>query len=215
MRRYFTLIELLIVIAIIAILASLLLPALSQARERAKTTRCAGNLKQIGQALFLYNADYNDYMPPHNGGSGTGYARWQDFIIGYAGGPANSPVKANKYVLNGKPIGVFACPSAAPNAGPIEHYGINRYIAETSKATGGNQNIRKVRKPTQRAAVLDALCYQSSYYSFCDPWSLDKTGRHRYTANIVYIAGNVSNMRMAELADKTYQNYFWGANNAD
>ena len=62
-RRCFTLIELLIVIAIIAILAGLLMPALNQAREKARFISCAAKLKTLGTAMNMYCDDYKSYMP--------------------------------------------------------------------------------------------------------------------------------------------------------
>ena len=59
----FTLVELLVVIGIIALLISVLLPALSKARKAANTIACASNLRQIVQAMMVYASQNNNYIP--------------------------------------------------------------------------------------------------------------------------------------------------------
>jgi prepilin-type processing-associated H-X9-DG protein/prepilin-type N-terminal cleavage/methylation domain-containing protein len=80
----FTLIELLVVISIIALLASLLLPALTMAREKGKQIRCANNLRNWGQAKLFYVADYNGwlYNPKASSANNTG---WRLALYPYLG----------------------------------------------------------------------------------------------------------------------------------
>jgi prepilin-type N-terminal cleavage/methylation domain-containing protein/prepilin-type processing-associated H-X9-DG protein len=66
-KRGFTLIELLVVIAIIGILAAFLTPAVQKAREKARRTACASNLRQIGIGVHLYAADNSENFPSTTG----------------------------------------------------------------------------------------------------------------------------------------------------
>jgi len=63
-RAGFTLLELLVVVAIIALLLAILLPAISQAREEAAGAMCAGHLREIGRGVYYYSQDHNGLLPP-------------------------------------------------------------------------------------------------------------------------------------------------------
>lgn len=82
-RRGFTLIELLVVISIIAVLMSILLPALTKVRESAKRIVCGSNARSVSQALATYAESYNGVLPPQIAVSwiGTPYASDSQFMI--------------------------------------------------------------------------------------------------------------------------------------
>lgn len=114
--KRFTLIELLIVIAIIAILAAVLLPALNSGLEKARTASCVGNQKQIYTAMAMYMNDFDAYLPPPFTGSTR---TWALQLLCYLNPNAKySPTGDNMANLNSfMPLrregkGIFICPSA-------------------------------------------------------------------------------------------------------
>ncbi|HEY3330896.1 MAG TPA: DUF1559 domain-containing protein [Capsulimonadaceae bacterium] len=111
-NQAFTLIELLVVIAIIAILAAILFPVFAQAREKARQTSCASNLKQIGLGMLQYTQDYDETLTPasmdRDVSPNVWYENWDSLIYPYV-----------------KSTGVFFCPdqskvlAGAPKLNPL------------------------------------------------------------------------------------------------
>jgi len=118
----FTLVELLTVIALIAILAALLLPALSRAEARAIEAKCAANLRSWGQAFYIYASDHNGCLP-HTDDAGrneppfTFDPRHPEHECGYVDvlPPAMGLRSWREFPGGQKPAGgVWQCPSARP-----------------------------------------------------------------------------------------------------
>ena len=83
-EKKFSLIEILVVVAIIGILASLLLPSLNKARKSAQLASCTNQIKQINYALYNYTDDNNQYFVPQRRSSGS-LIIWDDMLFDYLG----------------------------------------------------------------------------------------------------------------------------------
>ncbi len=100
-KKGFTLVELLVVVAIIALLMAILMPALRKAREQGKDALCKSNMRQIGMGAELYAEDWESQIPRGKGG-GTGEAWYQLFMPYLAQRPIDNDYRNVK---------IYRCPS--------------------------------------------------------------------------------------------------------
>jgi prepilin-type N-terminal cleavage/methylation domain-containing protein len=156
-RKAFTLIELLTVISIIAILASILFPTFAKAREKAEQTQCLSNVKQLGTAFIMYATDYDSRLPvigTTQAQYGTG--SWPGLPLP----PAFWPATMNSYTKNDQ---ILICPNTTIDS---QSYNSSTNPTPTTGANGVSfgmnggldaAKITRITYPSSTVMVFDIV----------------------------------------------------------
>ena len=174
-RRGFTLVELLTVIGLIALLASLFMPVLGKVRAAANTTNCVSNLRQVGVAWTMYVLENHGRLPDFAGiTSSTPDAAWRGYWPGIAAGAG---VKAESLLCpaartesdrphgygtvsdawNGKGVNNGGTYRATDQIYRVSSYGYNRFLTPGSRVVpdGSAPTLNALRDPGNVPAFLD------------------------------------------------------------
>jgi prepilin-type N-terminal cleavage/methylation domain-containing protein len=157
--RAFTLIELLLVIAIIAILAALLLPGLGKAKATAQAVSCRSHLKQWGVATHLYVVDHDDFLPPDgtpNPSAANTNSGWYVQLPVELNLPryVDMPWRTNAAVEPGNSVWICPGNTRRSNGNNLFHYCLN----ENVNLTGVNNapvRFTSIHKPTTLVWIFD------------------------------------------------------------
>ncbi len=198
----FTLIELLVVISIIAMLISILLPALAAARASAYQTQCMANLRQVGLAHHMYANDFDGYL--------AGITNW------------STQLQASSYLniadASSKP-NVLGCPVHLRQHSKANGrtYGMNARIGSSAFRIAGIAKIQDCQKPGKTMVVMDGSWRESgSFFNL----QLFPSGTNRPEAvhrleytNVDFLDNHVQTMLWEDVPTAgdgaKYVNQFW------
>ncbi len=222
-KQGFTLIELLVVISIIAVLAGMLLPAISLVRASAKATHCGSNLRQIGVAFNAYADDWEARWPAPLNAAGNYWSvtMWEYLGDGdYATTLANNPMSLTRSAL--------ACPLVAGTA-LLTHqsrgYGMTGSLPPSNSATyvadaTGTRRLHPVPARIRSSATTPVVADSASDYntSIGKPqgdWHLGSFNAfaisnligyvHRKSANLLFADGHVQRAGQSQVPELAIQ----------
>ena len=234
----FTLIELLVVIAIIAILAGMLLPALIVAKEKAKSTCCMNNMRQVYFAFNSYSDDNDEWLLYRGVCPLTG---WTEYFwwIAMRSDPTYTSSGAHYYTGSYVPSKVFTCPSTKFKVPKDKYTGMNGmvllkgypqwykdnlvgeiYDSSFMKYSGLNcwYNLKGVRRPAQALIYGDTgkIGTGDPRNDFFLNAKSDLTSglmmRHRGRANVLFLDGSVHSDDPQTLAKSAKLRYYLDVN---
>lgn len=219
----FTLVELLVVISIIAILASLLLPSLNKSVEKGRRASCMGNLKQLGLAAHMWASDYDGYFPPPYSSPPykQGSTAWTGLLYLYHYIPYN-PASEN--------FGGWQCPSLPSNPDNLTTYGVRsvacwpaKYLTTVNVTSTYTVKIPKVENMPDPGALIcfgdsargdtrkQYFVFELKPYSAADATSAGLHVRHAGTANVHFLDGHAESATPARLGEVLINRY-WAMN---
>ncbi|MBS1371057.1 MAG: type II secretion system protein [Lentisphaeria bacterium] len=195
-RKPFTLVELLVVIAVIAVLAGMLLPALGQSRERARELACLANEKQLGNALAFYFGEWKCTPTVKVTGAEI---RYTDLLAPYLA-PKDTPV----WIC---PADTVRNTTSASDPSRIS-YGVNTFKRATDKTSFWYPVAEPlIRHPSRCIWLADA---ESGKTSLCGNYTSDPlTGYAKYVSyrhgkllldfNALFADGHAAQLRLPEV----------------
>jgi prepilin-type processing-associated H-X9-DG protein/prepilin-type N-terminal cleavage/methylation domain-containing protein len=205
----FSLIELLVVISIIAILMTMLLPALKRARDAAKQQVCKSHLKQLGIVLSMYESDYNSYVLPTLLPDGTGgNMAWSKALIRNGYLPTVAAIPNHIWEFHRLPaVSILLCPMGSDGGGYYWDDGAPYPKARFGGSYGMNGNVGisgyricRFTKLSTTIRLVESDSYRIYGY-FAAFFGLRP--RHRGHADILFCDGHVDQATMSQLGDGT------------